>query len=71
VTFVSRSPDYNVTALDKDSDERARIGAAWNNPDGSISIRLNHFITLRSTSSLLIALWPVDKKPPTKKGRST
>lgn len=38
--MANRKPDYNVHALNKRTEERARIGAAWINPDGSIRVVL-------------------------------
>lgn len=54
-----RSPDYIVKALDKSNDQRkGRIGAAWLNEDGSISISLDPFVVI--DASLTINLFPKD-----------
>jgi hypothetical protein len=47
-----RQPDYNVAAMDKASNAKANVGAAWLNEDGSISIVLNNFVTLTQTGEL-------------------
>lgn len=60
--MASRSPDYNVHAMDKRTDEKARVGAAWSNADGSVSIRLNPFVVLTSTSNLVLTLFVNDRK---------
>ena len=57
--FTPRKPDYQVSALDKDSELRGNIGAAWNQPDGSIQIKLNAFTVLDTTKhNLVISLFP-------------
>lgn len=44
---VGRKPDYRIAALNKVTDEKqARIGAAWVNPDGSISLVFDPFVTV-------------------------
>lgn len=37
-------PDYVISVLDKDTDEKGEVGAAWINDDGSIGIKFNPFI---------------------------
>lgn len=60
---MSRSPDFNLSALDKHTGERSRVGAAWLNKDGTISIALNAFVTLRANPDLVLTLFPPDYKP--------
>jgi hypothetical protein len=55
---VSRSPDYDVKALRKDTDEKNRVGAAWRNDDGSISIVLDAFIKLEAHPKLILTCFP-------------
>lgn len=59
---MSRKPDYRVGALDKATDEKATVGGAWINPDGTISIVLNSFVVLNANKSLLITLFPNEKE---------
>lgn len=61
---MSRKPDYRVAALNKKTDEKANVGAAWINPDGSIAISIEGFICLNGGKDLLITLFPVDKGLP-------
>ena len=61
---MSRTPEYRVAALHKPSDSKANVGAAWVNPDGSISVVLNSFVVLNGGSDLLITLFPAKKGEP-------
>lgn len=61
---MSRKPDYWVKALDKGVDTKkytAKVGAAWDNPDGSISIDLNPFVVLTASPNLVLTLFPCTK----------
>lgn len=55
---MSRKPDYIVKALDKQTDDKARVGAAWQNPDGTVSVVLNSFTVLKGGKETLITLFP-------------
>lgn len=56
-----RRPDWNLSALDKVTEKRGDIGAAWTNPDGSIAIRLNMNVVIDSrTQDLVITLFKCD-----------
>ena len=57
-----RQPDFHVHALDQTNEARARIGAAWKNDDGSISIRLDPFVVLTAAPTLLVRLFINDGK---------
>lgn len=58
---MSRTPDYVLKALDKSDDRNSgKIGAGWNNDDGSITIALNRFVFIESHPDLLITLFPKD-----------
>lgn len=61
-------PDFWLKAMDKRIGGRAataKVGAAWKNADGSISIDLNAFVTLetvtRSPKELVLTLFPISK----------
>ena len=58
---MSRTPDWNVNVLNKDTEVRGKVGAAWNNPDGSISIVLNPCVVITETPDLVIRLFPREK----------
>lgn len=63
--MAGRSPDYFLAALDKETDDRNnRIGAAWEEDDGSIAIKLDHFVQLKGDRNLLLKLFPNTRKGP-------
>lgn len=61
---MERTPDYILKAMNKHTGEKSgRIGAAWNNPDGSIKIQLDLCVILDSRDKDLgIRLFPKEKK---------
>ena len=56
----TRSPDYDLTFLDKTTSEKGRIGAGWDNDDGSISIVLNPCVVIQSRKDFNIRLFKRD-----------
>lgn len=57
-----RKPEYRVAAMNKVTDEKSTIGAAWTNDDGSIAIVVNSFVQLPvGGPHLLITLFPNNK----------
>jgi hypothetical protein len=55
----SRMPDYRAKALTKSTGDKGEVGAAWVNPDGSISFVLDPYITLTQNGrDLLVTLFP-------------
>ena len=56
--FVSKPPDYKVSALSKTTEQRGPVGVAWTQPDGTIRIKLNSFVVLDNRDDLLITLFP-------------
>lgn len=60
---MSRKPDYRVAALNKVTDAKANIGAAWLNKDGSIAVVLESFIVINGGKELLITLFPNKEEP--------
>lgn len=67
-TTRGRKPDYWVKAMDKRTPGKSsssKVGAAWKNPDGSVSVDLNPFVTLetvsRSPEDLVITLFPIER----------
>lgn len=59
---MPRQPDFHLKALDKDTDKTAKIGAAWQNENGTISLVLNPFVVLNANDDLLLTLFPADEK---------
>lgn len=58
---MNKKPDYSIGALDKTRDVRQpKIGAAWKNADGSISLRIDPFVVLQGGPQLLVTLFPED-----------
>lgn len=55
---AGRKPDYWVKALDKGTNAKAKVGAAWANSDGSVSIDLNAFVVLTASPDLVVTLFP-------------
>jgi len=52
-----RTPDWELRCLDRDTEERGQIGAAWTNDDGSIRIKLNPCVVLQSRPMLVLTLF--------------
>lgn len=59
---MSRTPDFQVAALNKKTDEKSNVGVAWKNDDGTISIILNSFVSLPGGKDMLITLFPPKEK---------
>jgi len=57
-----RKPDYRVGALDKETDAKSNVGAAWLNEDGTISLILDAFIVIHGGKARLITLFPNKEK---------
>lgn len=55
---MNRKPDYSVAALNKATDAKGQIGAAWKNDDNTISVILNDFVVVKQEGDLLITLFP-------------
>lgn len=61
-TPTARKPDYNVGAMDIRTDiKNGRIGVAWLNANGTISLILDNFITLTQDGNLRITLFPTER----------
>lgn len=62
---MSRTPDYHLKALNTRTGERTgKVGAAWKNDDGSVSIKLDMFVTLMYDPDLLVTLFVNDRPSP-------
>jgi len=56
---MSRKPDYNIGLLNKKTDAKNQsCGAAWANPDGTITIFLDAFIVLHGGRDTMMTLFP-------------
>lgn len=62
--MAARKPDYWVKAMNKGTNEKRKIGAAWANPDKSISIDIDAFTVLHAHPDLVITLFPIDRSSP-------
>lgn len=57
-----KPPDYEIRALNKETQEKANIGAAWKKPDGSITLVFNPFVTVPTGKKFAITAFPVEGK---------
>lgn len=57
----TRKPDYRVKAMNKETNEKNTIGAAWLNPDRSISMVLDPFIVMSANKNLVITIFPIER----------
>ena len=60
---MSHPPDWNLHAIlpspvESKNDARGKVGAGWNNEDGSISIVLNLAVVLDERSIVSLRLFP-------------
>ena len=61
---TKRKPDYDLSALNKADDRlKGKVGAAWINEDGTISVVLNPFTYLHQDGHLLLTLFPKNLPP--------
>jgi hypothetical protein len=52
-----RTPDWEFRYLNKDTEERGQVGAAWTNDDGSIRVKLNPCVVLRGGAEYVFTLF--------------
>ena len=57
-----QQPTHYLSAFERNNPSgiKGRVGSAWLKPNGSISIKLNPFVTLTSESGL--TLWPANDR---------
>lgn len=60
--MAQRQPDYELSMLDKATEQRGRVGAAWKNKDGRISIVLNPCVVLHSSGNMILNLFPISPR---------
>lgn len=56
-----RKPDYWLKAMNKTTNEKRKVGAAWDNKDGSISIDIDAFTVLHAHPGLVLTLFPIER----------
>lgn len=64
---MNRKPDFILRALNKKTDERSgKLGCAWLNANGSLSLVLDMMVTITANSDVLLTLFPNEylKKSP-------
>lgn len=63
---AGRRPDYEIKALNKETQARMRVGAAWLKDDGSghIYIKLEPFVVLRGEVDMAITAYPTEEEGP-------
>lgn len=59
-------PDYYLGAIDKDTGEKNnRVGAAWKNIDGTLTLRFNAFVNPRILKrGVSLRMFVAENKPP-------
>jgi hypothetical protein len=61
----SRKPDLVLRAMNKRTNTKSgKIGAAWSNPDGSISLRLDAGVVIEHHVDVIFTLFPNDREFP-------
>lgn len=60
---IARQPDYILKALNKETDEKSgRIGVAWMNTNGSLTLSIDMMVTLASNPNVVLTLFPNNYK---------
>jgi hypothetical protein len=65
VSFIARPPDYVLKFQNKRTGQKGRVGAAWLNPNGNLSLILDPKIVLTSDPDEQLTLFPRDEKEAT------
>lgn len=64
-----RKPDYKIHALNKITEAKGEIGAAWANPDGTITLVFNAFVAVPVSGDVVITMFknvPKEERQPHK-----
>ena len=56
-----KKPDWNLSAMDPENICKGKVGAGWSNDDGTISMKLDPFVTLSAMDNLKIKLFPYEE----------
>ncbi len=65
--MAGQRPDYILSALDKSTGEKGKVGVGWKNGNGRIGIRLNPRVVLTAGPNLVLTLFintPYDESEP-------
>lgn len=62
--FEARPPDYNVSALNKNTEVKGNVGVAWKQSDGTIRVKINAFVVLEGGEPLVLTLFPNNGSKP-------
>jgi hypothetical protein len=66
---MSRAPDFILKALNKRTDAKSgKIGCAWANADGSLTVQLDMMVSLQYDADLVLTLFPNDAARPVSAG---
>lgn len=61
--MTGRSPDLYLKAMNKATGQKSgRLGVAWTNDDGSLSLALDMCVTLTSDPDVVYTLFPNDQR---------
>ena len=63
--MAGRKPEWSISALNPKTGIKGTIGAAWNNDDGTIQLKINPFVILNGADELQIRLFHADRVPST------
>lgn len=59
---MSRVPDFVLKGLNKQTDQRSgRLGAAWKNQDGSVSLVIDPWVKLEHSDAWVFTLFPYER----------
>lgn len=59
----SRTPDFHLHAMNTETNQRSgKIGAAWTNTDGTISLRLDEGVVIKQQKGVIFSLFHVTEK---------
>jgi len=60
-----RAPNFILKAMNKVTDQKSgKIGAAWSNADGTITLVLDMFVKIDYTPDIVLTLFPNDREDP-------
>ena len=67
---AGKKPDWNMSVVHRVTGVKGRVGVAWTKPDGSISIKLNPYVTLSgSDPDMFLTLFAYDETYESRRGR--
>ncbi len=72
--MAGQKPDYDLSAYNRATKARGKIGAGWKNADGSITVKLNPCVVIDSDSiamgDIAVTLWPAKFDPVAARNRA-